>query len=112
MHQQHAAGEHHQAVEPDVGLGQRVLEQVGFALGLGGGRDHEEPEEGAESQHQDRGVEPEAQPLHAHRRRADHRQDRREDQRIEREEEQVAERRKRIDAVQPVRRVQPIAHGV
>ena len=66
VHQQHAEGHHHEAVQRDVGLGQRVLDDVGVAPG-GGGTDDEEPEECAEPEYQDRAVEGEAPPGHAQR---------------------------------------------
>ena len=74
--------------------------------------DHEEPEEGAEAQHQDRRVEREAAPLHAHGRGADRDEDRREEERVEAEEEDVADRREGVDAEQPVGRVQQVAGRV
>ena len=64
-----------EAVERDVALGQDVLEHVRVAIGRGGRRDHEEPEECAEAEHQDRRVECEAGPLHAQGGRADRGQD-------------------------------------
>ena len=55
---------------------ERVLEHVRVALGCGCRRNHEEPEECAEPQHEDGGVEPEPGPLHAYGGSADHGQHR------------------------------------
>ncbi len=112
VHQQHAEGEQHQAVERDVALRQDELEHVRVALGRGRRADHEEPEECAESQHQDRRVECEASPLHTHSGRPDRGEDGGEQKRIETEEEDVADRRERVDAEEPVRRVQQVAGRV
>ncbi len=101
-----------EAVERDVALRQDELEHVRVAFGRGRRADHEEPEEGAEAEHQDRGVEREAPPLHAHGGRADRGEDGGEEQRIEAEEEDVADGRERVDAEQPVRRVQQVAGRV
>ena len=112
VHQQYAARQQHGAVERDVALRKHVLEQVRVVLGGGGGRDHAEPEECAEAEQQDRRVEAEAGPLHANRGSADDRQYRGENERVEAEEEYVTDRRERIDAEQPVGRVEQVAHGI
>ena len=112
VHQQYAARQQHCAVQRDVALRQHVLEHVRVVLGGGGWRDHAEPEECAEAEQQDRGVEPESRPLHANRGGADDGQHRREDERVEGEEEHVADRRERVHAEQPVGRVQQVAHRI
>jgi hypothetical protein len=76
------------------------------------GANYEEPEERAEAQHQDRGVERQASPLHADVRGAKYVQDCREQQRVEPDKEYVAERGEGVEAEEPVSRVLQVAEGV
>ncbi len=112
VHQQDAEREQHQAVQRDIALRQDVLDDVGVAFRGGRRPDHEEPEEGAETEHEDRRVECEAHPLHAHGRGADRGENAGEQERVEPHEADVADRRKRIDAEHPVDRVQQVADAV
>ena len=112
MHQQHAAGEQHDAVERDVALRQHVSQQVRLVGRRGRGRDHAVPEEAAEAEQQDHRVQAEPGPLHADGGGPDDRQRGGEHQRIERDEEHVADGREGVDAEQPVRGVQQVAGAV
>ncbi len=112
MHQEHPAGQQHDAVERDIALRQQVPEHVWIVRGGGRGCDHAEPEESAEAQQQNGRVETEPGPLDANGGCANDRQHRGEDERVESEEESIADRRERIDAEQPVGGVQHVAYAI
>ncbi len=95
-----AEREQQNRVERDVGLAERLLEKIEFCDSRRR-PDDEEPEECAEPDDEDRPVEREPRPGHAHRARPEQEQRRCEHRRIEGDEEDVARARERILPTQP-----------
>ena len=98
--QHHPEHQQQNAVEGEVGLAQRFLQQA--QLDVRGRRvDHQEPEERAEADGEYRGIERQLDPRHAHGSGADHVERRGPERQIEGAEEEIGGTRKRIATLQP-----------
>ena len=98
--QQHAERQHHDAVECDVGLAERVFEHVDFGTGRRRA-DDEEPEQRTEARNQDGRVEQELRPPNPDGRRPDHECDGYHQEGVEGDEEDICRPRERIYPMQP-----------
>ncbi len=98
--QQHAQRKHQNAVQRDVGLAQRVLDQVDFSARLGR-PDDQEPEERAKAGHQNHRIEHELAPSHAHGGGADHEAHRHHEEGVKGDVEKIGRTRKRVALVHP-----------
>jgi hypothetical protein len=90
-----------EAVEREIRLAQCLLEQA--EVGMHGRRlNHEEPEERAEAEDEDRGIERQLRPRHAYRGCADQPERRGRERQIPRAVEDVGRARKRVASREPI----------
>ena len=99
--EQQAEREDERAVERNVGLAERFLEELHIRLRLRR-PDHEEPERRAEADREDDDVERQTDPGHTPGPGPNEEQDGREERRVERDEEPVGEAREGVALAQPL----------